>query len=170
MHCAHFSHYTLSIPCAARSPSVYGVENALRISHTIHSIPCAARSPSVYGVENALRISHTIHSIPCAAALAFCVWCGKCAQRAFFHTIHSLSLARQSRIALLTNTGGARLLECMVWKMRCANFPHHTLHPLRGEGARTLLPPDYNTRGKSYRKVLDFRLRICYVYLRRTFA
>src|SRR5579875_556893 len=156
MHCAHFSPNTLY---PLRGEAAY---------------PCLTNTggacSGVYGVENALRISHTIHSIPCAAALAFCVWCGKCAQRAFFHTIHSLSLARQSRIALLTNTGGARLLECMVWKMRCAHFPHHTLHPLRGEGARTLLPPDYNTRGKSYRKVLDFRLRICYVCLRRTFA
>src|SRR5579885_1322525 len=66
---------------------------------------------------------------PLRDALAFwSVWCGKCAQRAFFHTIHSLSLARRSRIALLTNTGGARLLEGMVWKMHCAFF--HTIHSL----------------------------------------
>src|SRR5579875_3558003 len=73
-----------------RSPSeVYGVENthSAHFSHYTLPIPCAARSPSMYSVRNALRA---------------------------FLTQHSPSRARQSRIPFLTNTGGARLLECMV--------------------------------------------------------
>src|SRR5579884_3787087 len=123
MRCAHFSPNTLyPLRGGARLLCmVWKMRCAFLTLYTLHPLRGGARllECMVWKMRTARFFSHHTLSI-LYVARSPSMYSVRNALRAFL-TLYTLSLARR-----------ARLLECMVWKMRCAFLTLYTLHPLRG--------------------------------------